>query len=56
MESRFMHVCKPDPIHLAGLGTLCPVCQQGYMQLTGTLYLNRAFWDLSQPMSVWDTS
>lgn len=36
--------------------TVCPVCHQGQMQVVETFYLHRAFWDLSVPMPIYDTS
>jgi hypothetical protein len=37
-------------------GSVCPVCQQGRMQLVQTLYRQRAAWDLSVPAPGLDTS
>ena len=39
-----------DPI------AVCPVCQQGRMQLVDTLLTHRVAWDLSHPMPAFDTS
>ena len=39
-----------DPI------AVCPVCQQGRMQLVDTLFTHRVAWDLSHPMPAFDTS
>lgn len=36
--------------------TVCPVCQQGQMQVVETFYLHRAFWDLSVAVPIDDTS
>jgi len=37
-------------------GAVCPVCQQGRMQLVQTVYRQTAAWDLSVPAPVCDTS
>jgi hypothetical protein len=37
-------------------GSVCPVCQQGRMQLVQTVYRQTAAWDLSVPAPVCDTS
>ena len=37
-------------------GAVCPVCQQGRMQLVQTVYRQAAAWDLSVPAPVCDTS
>jgi len=42
--------------HLATASMVCPVCQQGHMQLVETLYPHRAARDLSGPVPVWNTS
>src|SRR5262249_15366712 len=47
---------KPPKGAAAEPGAVCPVCQQGRMQLITTIYRQPAVWDLSVPAPSLDTS